>query len=63
MEKDSKLIQQSLEQLAEKQIEEIDKMLAKRYGLQQPTHTDDDIRSATFSELFSGIPTTEDKEK
>jgi hypothetical protein len=63
MDKDSKWIQQSLEQLAEKQIEEMDNMLAKRYGLPQPTHTDDEIRASTLSELFSGIPYSNNEEK
>lgn len=58
---DKDLQQLGLEQLAEKQMEEMDQMLAKRYGLQPPTHTDDQVRASTFSELFSGLPYDQDE--
>jgi|GEM_PF-3344410 len=47
---------EALEQLAEKQVEEMDNMLAKRYGLPQTTHTNDKIRASSFADLFSEVP-------
>ncbi|RXT15284.1 hypothetical protein [Ammoniphilus sp. CFH 90114] len=55
------LKEQAYEQLAEKQIEEIDRMQALRYGLPLPTHTTPEVQSQVFSELFSGIPISDDK--
>ncbi|HJV46486.1 MAG TPA: hypothetical protein VJ824_12275 [Bacillota bacterium] len=48
--------QEGLNQLSEKQSEEMDQMLARRYGLPIATHTEDKIRSSNLSELFSGLP-------
>lgn len=63
MNTDKELKQLGLEQLAEKQMEEMDQMLARRHHLQPPTHTDDKIRASTLSELFSGLPYNQDDEK
>lgn len=63
MDNEKDLKQLGLEQLAEKQMEEMDQMLARRMGIQPPTHTDDQIRASTFSELFSGLPYEQDDEK
>jgi len=57
---DKKLMQAGLEQLAEKQIEEIDRMQAKRYGLPLQTHTDPDIGAQVMSDLFSELPVEEE---
>lgn len=62
MNTDKELKQMGLEQLAEKQMEEMDQMLAKRYGLQPDAHTDDQIRASTFSDLFSGLPYDQEHE-
>jgi hypothetical protein len=53
---------EGLKQLAEKQMEEMDQMLAERYGLPKQTHTDDAVRGAVFSDLLSGIPVTEGRD-
>lgn len=55
------LMKQTYEQLAEKQVEEIDLMQARRYGLPLPTHTDPNIQSVVLSDLLSGIPVNEDE--
>lgn len=57
----NELKRQSYEQLAEKQVEEIDKMQSKRYDLPLSTHTNPHTQSVIFSELFSGIPVYEDR--
>ncbi|MEW9667812.1 hypothetical protein [Ammoniphilus sp. 3BR4] len=57
------LKEQAYEQLAEKQIEEIDRMQAKRFGLPLSTHTNPQIQAQVFSDLFSGIPQSEEKEE
>jgi hypothetical protein len=62
--RDSKkeIYDEGLKQLAEKQMEEMDQMLAKRYGLPKQTHTDDAVRGAVFSDLLSGIPVAEGRD-
>lgn len=60
---DKDLKKQTYEQLAEKQIEEIDRMQAKRFGLPLSTHTNPQIQDQVFSDLFSGIPLTEDEQE
>lgn len=56
------LLQKGLEQLAEKQMEEMDRMLARSEGRQTPVHTDDEMRAATFADLLSGVPYIEEEE-
>jgi hypothetical protein len=51
-----KLKKEGLEQLAEKQAEEMDEMLAKRFDLPQSNHSGDHNADSEFSDLFSGIP-------
>lgn len=58
---DKKIVQAGLEQLAEKQMEEMDKMQAKRYGLPLQTHTDPDVGAQVMSDLLSGIPIEEEE--
>lgn len=57
------LMKQAHEQLAEKQVEEIDQMQARRYNLPLPTHTDPTIQSAVFSDLFSGLPVNDHQDE
>lgn len=54
---------EALKQLAEKQMEEMDTMLAKKYGLLQPHDSFDQAGQSVFAELFSGLPVTEEKKE
>ena len=59
MDANKEFLREGMEQLSEKQSEEMEKMLTKRYGTPQPVHTDDKTRSQTVAELFSGLPVEE----
>jgi hypothetical protein len=56
-----KLMKEGLEQLAEKQAEEMDNMLARRFDLPQSTHSADQARAVAFSELFSDLEGLEEQ--
>ena len=62
MKRKKKYIQAGLEQLAEKQIEEVDRKLAKQYGLPLETHTEPHVQAGIMSDLWSGIPIARDEE-
>jgi hypothetical protein len=57
-------LHEGLEQLSEKQGEEMQQMLARKTNkAKQPVHTEDHIRATVFSDLMSDIPLIEEAEQ
>lgn len=57
--RDRELMKEGLEQLAEKQVQDSDRMLEKRMGVESSDLLEQD-NDNTFADLFSGMPSNQE---